>query len=208
MIPCRICNGSKHIINARGEAERCKCIAGSLRVIRYKEAGVPEAYRHGENPKWMHAKQVVEFSNLIPSPGEPRRKIVWVRLPVTSVLRHAVVAYALRVYADAGLEACRYSMPELIQAQFDTVAVATAKQRIREAACFVLDAECESGHKFGPQVISELWGIRSSMRALTIVACADDIASMPVRYGAHVARAFELRTGITEFKWSVNERSK
>lgn len=186
---CSKCEGRKHVKNPDGTYRRCDCVREQIRNAKYLRAGVPEILL-GESVEKLRDATPKEIIDAVMVNRGTRRRLVWIQAPATSARRGRAVAYAIKVFVDAGLEARRVSLMDLVNAWFDRAEQAEWLREVQRLPLLVVDLANDTNHKMAPQVLERVYSARSSMRALTVFASADDIGMMGERYGHEVAARF------------------
>lgn len=185
---CSKCNDRKHVRGEDGLYRRCDCVQKRIQQAKYLRAGVPEILlnesvdklRESAPPELVKAMQT----------SLSKRHLIWLVGPSTSARRGRAIAYAIKGFVDAGEDAKRTSLMDLVNAWFDRSDQAVWLREFQILPLLVVDLANDTNHKMAPQILERLYSVRAGMRAMTIFASADDIGMMGERYGHEVAARF------------------
>lgn len=200
---CKRCKGDKHYVDSSGIAVRCECVRERVREIAYAAADVPPVYRSGglSDKPALSAKAVARLV------ARGSRDRGWLRCSLTGRYYGPTVAGVLRAAVDNRRTAGCLFLSKVLDSRFgDRADRDVVEDRLlRDVLVVVLDAQ--TGHKFIPQVMTDLWVSRAGRRAATLWVSSDDVASMPGRYGVEVAGLFRAGAGWTFKVSTFKERS-
>lgn len=193
-MPCKLCGGRKHVLRGKRWV-RCSCVLEAVRASTYAKAGVPLSL--AQEPLYSLQGQSLLLYAGVPIPLLPGKGLLaWLHAPDLSPARARTAAHAIRAYVDAGMDAARLRIGDVVESQFDKDIRPAIQAAWRKAQCLVLELSNDTGNKMVPQLLRQVYEHRAGMHALTIFASADDIGQMPARYGSEVSSAFRARAGI------------
>jgi hypothetical protein len=179
----------KHVLKD-GVWVRSPELASKARAVEYKRAGVSGLLAEGDTDQLRGA---TTFANRRISFPAKKPGVLWIHGGEMSPKREASVSYILRRYVDAGLQARRFRLTELIDRWMDPdkAELRALKRELADAKCFVMEMSNEAGNKMAPQVALEVLATRRGQDGLTVCVSSDDVSVQPARYGPEVAAAFK-----------------